>query len=258
METKIQTIQPGSFNGEDHWYPKALNATIHPMVSFFLNLSSERIINRYCHLHPMVNRKKLEEILTYKCKYFLWCGADLINSTSASGNRQMVVIENNSCPSGQKSMPLLDDNKEEGSYKLLVERTFQPYIKPRQGSPKREGKLAVIYDKNFMEASGYAKIIADVFKEDVLLVPFFYGNENNHILIEDRMVHVMNNGKKHPIRAAFRYLTQRPWTRLPLHSKTKILNPNIRQVGWYGVPHSYPRGDSMIFHALRPTIKRIL
>ncbi len=227
MEKDIQVIQPGSFIGEDHWYPKALNATIHPMVSFFLNLSGERIINRYCHLHPMVNREKLEEILAYKCRHFLWCGADLINSTSASGNRQMVVIENNSCPSGQKSMPLLDDNKEEGSYKLLVERTFQPYIKPKQGSPRREGKLTVIYDKNFMEASGYAKVIADVFKEEVLLVPFFYGNDNEHILIEDKMIHVIIEGEKHPIRAAFRYLTQRPWTRLPLHSRTKILNPIV-------------------------------
>ena len=28
----------------------------------------------------------------------------------------------------------------------------------------------------------------------------------------------------HPIRAAFRYVTQRPWSRIPLHSRTVILN----------------------------------
>ncbi|MGB1217360.1 MAG: hypothetical protein ACPG5P_05765 [Saprospiraceae bacterium] len=85
----------------------------------------------------------------------------------------------------------------------------------------------MIYDKNFMEASGYAKIISDVFNEEVLLVPFYYGKENNHILVEDNIIHIISEGEKHPIRAVFRYLTQRPWTRLPLHSKTKILNPIV-------------------------------
>ena len=107
MQSKIENVIPGSFISENHWYPKALNATIHPMVSFFLNLSKERIITRYCHLNPRVDRSKLDEILSYQCKHFLWGGADLINSTSAGGKRNMVVLENNSCPSGQKSMPLL-------------------------------------------------------------------------------------------------------------------------------------------------------
>ena len=40
----MEMVSPNSFNGEDHWYPKALNATIHPMVNFFLNLDKERII----------------------------------------------------------------------------------------------------------------------------------------------------------------------------------------------------------------------
>ena len=100
-------IEPGSFEAHNHWYPKALNATIHPMVNFFLNLEQQRIINRYCHLHPKVRPETLEEILNYQPKYFLWAGADLINVTSAGGRRQMVVIETNSCPSGQKSMPLI-------------------------------------------------------------------------------------------------------------------------------------------------------
>jgi len=34
-------------------------------------------------------------------------------------------------------------------------------------------------------------------------------------------------GKWTPIRAAFRYVTQKPWNRLPLHSKTRLLNPTI-------------------------------
>ncbi len=227
MQYKIENVKPGSFASENHWYPKALNATIHPMVSFFLNLSKERIITRYCHLHPMVDSAKLEEILSYQCKHFLWGGADLINSTSAGGKRNMVVIENNSCPSGQKSMPLVDDNKEDGSYRLLIERTFKPMLKPRKGVPAVKGKLAVLFDKNFMETSGYAAVIADVMDEDVLLVPYFTGEDNDHIKVENDLISVLHEGEWKPMRAVFRYVTQKPWTRIPLHTKTKVLNPIV-------------------------------
>jgi len=223
-----ELVLPNSFEAENHWYPKALNATIHPMVNFFLNLSKERIIQRYCHLHPMVKKEKLKELLDYQCKYFLWGGADLINVTSATGKRQMVVIENNSCPSGQKSMPLLDDNKEDGGYRLLVERTFKPYLKPKKGVTRIKGGLAVIYDKNPMEASGYASVIANVFQENVHYVPFYNGEENPNVKFVDGIMQVLGADELwHPIRAAFRYLTQRPWNRLPLHTKTKILNPTV-------------------------------
>ena len=227
MKEKVQIVSPGNFTADNHWYPKALNATIHPMVNFFLNLDKERIINRYCHLHPVVKRSVMEDILAYRCKYFLWSGADLINSTSAGGKRQMVVIENNSCPSGQKSMPLLDDNKEEGSYRLLIERTFKPLLKRKQGVSPRPGKLAVIYDKNFMETSGYAAVIANVMQEDVLLTEYYTDSDNSHITFENSLMHITADGEKHPIRAAFRYVTQKPWTRVPLHCKTKILNPIV-------------------------------
>lgn len=227
MKQKIEIIQPDSFNGQNHWYPKALNATIHPMINFFLNLDKKRIINRYCHLHPTVEKEKLEEILSYRCKHFLWGGADLINATSAKGKRQMVVLENNSCPSGQKSMPLLDDNKEDGAYRLLVERTFKPMLKSRQGGSKIEGRLAVIYDKNYMETSGYAAVIADVFEEEVFLIPYYLGENNDHIKIQNNLLCVKIEEEWIPLRAAFRYVTQRPWTRLPLHCKTKILNPIV-------------------------------
>jgi hypothetical protein len=227
MNNKIEIITPGSFSSENHWYPKALNATIHPMVNFFLNLSKERIINRYCHLHPTVDRKKLAEILSYRCKYFMWGGADLINSTSAGGKRQMVVLENNSCPSGQKSMPLLDDNQEFGSYKLLIERTFLPLLKPKKGVPKLEGQIGLIYDKNYMETSGYAAAMADIFDEEILLIPYFTENNPNYIKIDNGVLNVFHNDTWIPLRAVFRYLTQKPWNRLPLASKTKILNPLV-------------------------------
>ena len=221
-----KTISPGEFEAHHHWYPKALNATIHPMINFFLNLEQERIISRYCHMHPMVNPNKLREILNYRAKYFLWAGADLLNVTSAGGKRQMVVIENNSCPSGQKSMPLIDDHQEQGSYRLMIERTFKPYLKNLRNKVK--GKLAVIYDKNPMEASGYAQVIADVMNEKVYYVPFYKNQENPAVLFKNKVMYVRDENQEWvPIRAAFRYLTQKPWNRLPMHSKTKILNPII-------------------------------
>lgn len=221
---KVKKIQPGEFEAHHHWYPKALNATIHPMISFFLNLEQERIITRYCHMHPKVNGDKLREILNHKSKYFLWGGADLLNVTSAGGKRQMVIIENNSCPSGQKSMPLIDDNKEQGSYRLMIERTFKPYLKNLRKSIK--GGLAVIYDKNPMETSGYAEVIADVMNEPVYFVPYYLDDPNPSVSFKDGVMQIRTDeGELVPIRAAFRYLTQKPWNRLPLHSKTRILNP---------------------------------
>ena len=225
--TPVRTIRPGTFNPEAHWYPKALNATIHPLVSFFMNLSPERIVSRYCHLNPKADRAKLLELLSYECRHFLWSGADLIHATTAEGNRRMVVIENNSCPSGQKSMPLLDDHQEEGGYRRLVERTFLPLVKKKSGGVRIDGRLAVIYDKNPMETTGYAAVIADVFEEEVLLITDYEGAPERNVKVEDDRLFARHEGEWVPLRAAFRYVTQKPWTRLPLTSKTKILNPIV-------------------------------
>lgn len=223
MQTTL--IQPGEFEPHRHWYDKALNATIHPMIHFFLNLRMERIINRYCHLHPQVQPHILEDILRRPCKHFLWAGADLFNVTSAGGKRQMVIIENNSCPSGQKSMPLFDDTKEQGGYRFLIERSFKPYVRQRRQTVK--GGLAVVYDKNPMEASGYAAVMADVFQEPVHFVSFYHTEPDPCVRFSaDRVMEVRNAlGEWVPIRAAFRYLTQKPWNRLPTHSRTRIFNP---------------------------------
>ncbi len=223
--SKTRLILPNEFEPHKHWYPKALNATIHPMISFFLNLEQERIITRYCHMHPTVSSDKLREILNHRAKYFLWGGADLLNVTSAGGKRQMVVIENNSCPSGQKSMPLVDDNQEQGAYRLMVERTFKPNLKNLRN--KIKGGIAVIYDKNPMEVSGYAEVIADVMDEPVYYTSFFNYEKDPSVKFVDGVMHVFDGDKWIPIRAAFRYVTQKPWNRIPVNSKTKILNPTI-------------------------------
>lgn len=222
-----EIIEKGHFEPDQHWYDKALNATIHPMVHFFLNLSSHRIIQRYCHLNPKVKYKDLETILSQETRYFKWSGADLINVTTANGKRQMVVIENNSCPSGQKSMPLLNENQEMGGYKTLMEKTFLPALKKRKRTMP-EGNLAVIYDKNPMEASAYAHVLAELTNEKVFYAPFYTTDKNPAVKFTNGVMQVRTEDNKwHPIRACFRYLTQKPWNRLPLHSKTYIFNPII-------------------------------
>ena len=222
----INSFQPGDFEPSNHWYPKALNAQIHPMVAYFMNLKPEKIINRFCHLNPVVNKDKLSELIAYRSKYFLHSGVDLFHVTNAAGNRKMVVIETNSSPSGQKSLPLLDDNQEQGGYLRYVEQTFLPFLKAKR--PKIQGGLAVLYDKNEMEASGYAAAMADVFKERVYLVPFYRFDENPGVRFIDHILHIrLEDEQWIPIRAAFRYVTQRPWNRIPVHTKTIILNPII-------------------------------
>lgn len=227
-------VKPDSFEAEKHYYPRVLNSQIHPLVSYFLRLGNKRIAERYCHLNPKVNREALEEILKYQAKYFRWAGADLFHVTSDKGNREMVVIEINSCPSGQKSMPQREEGVEEGGYKMLIEQTFKPLVDDyaSRGKLIADGGLAVIYDKNDMEASGYAAAMADAFDENVWLVESLettHATRPNIRYNEDDVLEIRDaEGNWHKIRACFRYLTQRPWTRLRLtKSKTLVLNPII-------------------------------
>ncbi len=226
LDPAAKLILPGQFEPQSHWYPRVVNATIHPLVHFFLHLKTNRIISRYCHLHPKVRPEALQKILTYRPKHYLWSGADLMNVTNEDGKRQMVLIENNSCPSGQKSMPLMDEAQEQGGYRLLLERTVRPFLQSKKRGIK--GHLAVVYDKNQMETAGYAHAMADVFNEPVYLASFYQSETNPAVKYQDGVMHVRDEeGVWHPIRAAFRYLTQRPWNRLPISSKTILFNPII-------------------------------
>lgn len=218
-----QEVQPGQFEQEAHWYPKALAATINPMVAGFLRLTPDQIVDRYAHLHPTVKRAHLRELLEYQPKYYRWSGTDLLHVTTEQGHRQMVVIENNSCPSGQKSMPLPDDQDEQGGYRKLMEHTFKPMLKGRR---MVKGVLAVLYDKNPMEVTGYAAAMADCFQETVYLVPFYHNTEDPGARSVDGVMQVRSaQGEWLPVRAMFRYLTQQPWDRLPVATKTAVLNP---------------------------------
>lgn len=221
---KIEIFKPDEFEAESHFYPKALNAQLHPMVSHFFNLDHERILKRYSHLNPQVNVDKLRTILKQTSKHFFWGGSDLFYVATENGNRKMVVLETNSCPSGQKSMPARHDADEHRGYRNLIEKSFLPQLKKRR-LPK--GALAVIYDKNYMETSGYASTLADLTGEDVYLIPHFLGEEH-FVTFEDGVMKLtLETGEIVPIRAAFRYVTQKPWNRIPTTTKTFIFNSTL-------------------------------
>ena len=220
-----ERVPPGTYDASRHFYPRVLNAQMHAMVRFFLNLDHDRIIQRYCYLNPLVDRDHLAELLGYVPQYFRWSGCDLFHATSAGGRRRMVVIETNSCPSGQKSMPLYEEHDDYGGYRTLLETSFLPRLRGKRLPP---GGLAVLYDKNPMEASGYAATLADLTSEPVHLVSFYDGTTAPRARFEAGHLHVRSNDDTWvPIRAAFRYVTQRPWSRIPIHTKTAIFNPTF-------------------------------
>ena len=219
-----QTISPGAFRPRRHFYARVVNAQIHPLVAFFLRLSNSRIVERYCHLNPRVDPDILNSILSEPTRYLKWAGADLFCTTTAAGNRRLVVLETNSCPSGNKSMPLLSEDNEQAGYRTVIERAFLPSLRKRGGI---SGDLAVLFDKNYTEVSGYAAAIADLTNEPVHLAPFSDGQESPTRFTKGVLEVRLADGQWRQIRAAFRYVTQRPWARIPVRTRTRILNPIV-------------------------------
>ena len=102
----------------------------------------------------------------------------------------MIIVETNSCPSGQKSMPLLSEISDEyGGYGIIIDRAFRGLIESVDPSL---GSLAVIYDKNKMEASGYAAVMADYMKESVYLVEYFTDDLDPPVKWVDNVMYIRN------------------------------------------------------------------
>lgn len=92
---------PSDFHFGNHFYPKVLRSKIGAVGKHFFALTNEQVVERYCKLNPTVDRAALAEYLAYKPKYFKWAGCDLFNVTNCDDKRQMIIIETNSCPSGE-------------------------------------------------------------------------------------------------------------------------------------------------------------
>lgn len=219
-----QLCLPDEFTPQNHYYPRVLNAHMHPLVASFMRQSHLQIVQRYCHLNPQVDPDALTVQLKRCNQHLHWAGTDLFYTVTETGARRMIVVETNSCPSGNKSTPLLTEDQEQGGYERLLNRCFMPLLK-RRGLPA--GGLAVIYDKNSMEASGYAHALADLAQEPVYLTPM-PTTDHPAARFDDGVLSVRTSeGEWLPIRAAFRYVTQRPWDRIPCSTKTIISNPTI-------------------------------
>ncbi len=224
MLTEPRLISAGTFEPENHFYPRVLNAHIHPLVRNLMEMGNDRIASRFCHLHPETDVEAVSSLLSSTPKYFRWGGCDLFHVTSEEGLRSVVVIETNSCPSGQKSMPRVNESVEMAGYEKLLRQSFIRQLKVRKSSIK--GGLAVLYDKNHMENSGYAATLAELTNEDVWLVPFHQSDVGRTAEFDENgILHVLHGGERIPIRAAFRYVTQQPWNRIPPVTKTLIYNP---------------------------------
>lgn len=188
-----------------------------------MDLGNERIAERYCHLHPEASAGAVRAALGRHMRYFRWGGADLFTVTDEKGRRQLVVIETNSCPSGQKSIPLLHEREEQAGYRVLVERAFLPLMQHRRGLP--QGEVAVIFDKNPMEASGYAAVLADALGGPVHLVSCHSDAPEPLVRVHEDVLSIHIEGIWTPVRAALRYVTQRPWNRIPPLTRTSVFNP---------------------------------
>ncbi|KAJ7569547.1 hypothetical protein O6H91_01G083200 [Diphasiastrum complanatum] len=248
----VEVVEPGSFEPSEHFYPRVLNAQIHPLVRSFLCLGNDRIKKRYCHLHPEADQEVVRKVLNFSTRYFQWGGADLFSTTTEHSQKRFVVVETNSCPSGQKSMPLANEDMEHAGYRTLLEKAFMPSLRSNSfnGQPLPEGKLAVLYDKNKMEASGYAAALAELAGESVYLVPCYADDPNPKVRCREDGILLINTSQaffKTPLetsnghaangampikeevweqlRAALRYVTQRPWTRIPPVTRTLVFNP---------------------------------
>jgi len=77
-----------------------------------------------------------------------------------------------------------------------------------------------------MEASGYASCLAELTGEPVYLVAFHADDPDpNARFREDGVLEIRVDEAWIDVRAALRYVTQKPWTRIPPLTKTYIFNP---------------------------------
>ncbi len=230
MKWWITIIKPWTGNNQSWFYEKSYQASIHPLVKFFLQMSPERIAKRYCHTHPLVQEKDIIRLLLYRCEHFLLAWSDLMYVTNENNKRSMVVIENNSCPSGQKSMPNINDS-EHLWYETFVWQVLVPRIQKK--TKKKQWKVAVIVDKNYPETTWFAHTLSDLLNEEVIYIDIYWSPElirNNEWRIEFTQDWWKN---RTTIRACMRYVTQKPWKHLPVICKTLIINPILACLAWW-------------------------
>ena len=129
-------------------------------------------------------------------------------------------------------MPLADEKQKFAGYQVLLEALFEELLANKTAT-QCEGDLAVVFDKNPTENSAYGIVLAELSNEKVWLVENLdeesTDEQSRIVKWEDGVMHVrdLKNNTWHPIRACLRYITQKPWKKVPLNTKTIVLNPII-------------------------------
>ena len=71
-------------------------------------------------------------------------------------------------------MPPVDEDNDCGGYRDLLAKSFLPFVKAEEKAGRLpRGGLAVLFDKNPMEAGGYAAVLANLADEPVYLTELY-------------------------------------------------------------------------------------
>ncbi|KAI8872863.1 hypothetical protein GQ42DRAFT_131780 [Ramicandelaber brevisporus] len=231
------SVKPGSFDPVKHWHPRAFNAQLHPTVAAFFSLSNERIVQRYTHLNPHVDASKLRRLLNCKPSYFRWAGSDLFSVNTMDGKRQMVLIEIGTCPGGLWMVPRQQQkqqSQQQESHSSTGSNLYHVFLKTLLGElsdfeTEIDGDWAVIYENDSIEGSGYAAALADLSGESVWLAQYREADPDPPCKWDDDGIMYVRDaeGAWHPIRACFRYVNLCPWRRIPMTTRTRVVNSMV-------------------------------
>ncbi len=216
----VRLIAPGANAADRHFFPPALQCAPAPELQALARLSTEELVAAYCQLCPQADPQALAGLLAYRPRHFKWAGSDLFLVNNLAGERDVLLLETNSCPSGQKYMPTPTLPLQQTGYGTLIDAVFKPLL-----ATAGEGVLAVLYDKNFIEALGYASAMADLLQEPVYLVAMHRPDSPTMIRSGKEGIDILTPQGWRTVRGAWRYFTQRPWRQLSLRGATPIINP---------------------------------
>jgi hypothetical protein len=209
----------GDVDPAEGYYPFIRQARAHPVVDEFFTCSQAELIERFCSLHPAASREALRSLLATRCSHFFWAGCDFFPVSDLPGGARMLLLESNSCPAGQKSMPSLRGDSLWRGYQRLHDVLLGLWTEATNLP------LAVLYDKNEQEARAYAASFADTTGRPALAVDTSAGAASEVLRIVDRKLQVLGPHGWTPVIAALRYITHKPWLQLPVDCATPILNP---------------------------------
>ncbi|CAG8489016.1 22412_t:CDS:2, partial [Racocetra persica] len=173
---------------------------------------NDRIITRYKNLNPQIDAKILRNCLEYEPKFFTWGASDFFNVIDSNGKRQMIVVESDSSPAGQVTMPSLGINKRHNGYKFITQTAFKQALK---GTDPSIGELAILYDvtSDETEATGFAAAISEETKEHVWIVMLYDIAKYELLKWENKVMYIKDQDEGH-----------KPWIYFPLKSKTVVFN----------------------------------